>query len=285
MNPWGLYPHPSWKRPCTPEWRVALTRADVWHCPWLCSQWAGARTLPLLIWDPASPKGWPRASSFPIPGYEGHRHGQLELKTAPLAHGRSNHGRALFSVWSPGGALGKDDQTLCTACFCGLKIIKLFFSCTARNSFLESISVHWEPVGWCIVMVWHGWKYSCGTGYIMMCKYASECSLHGAETWLSSKRHHQTEIFWRYNLVGFKDLSINFRIWLYDAPGDFISFLNCFQALSLIVIVFSRLNYITLITDYLGASSPHPPQGKSLFEQIQHVKMKVKLNGTTFIRT
>lgn len=36
----------------------------------------------LLIQDTASPKGWSRARSLSIPGYEGQRHGQLELKTA-----------------------------------------------------------------------------------------------------------------------------------------------------------------------------------------------------------
>lgn len=182
---------------------------------------------PLLIWDPAIPKGWSRASSFPIPGHEGYRHGQLELKTAPLARGRLNHGSTLFSIWKPGGPLAEENHTPCTARTCGLKVIKLF-PCAVWNSFLETISVHWEPAGWCIVMARHGWKYPYSTSYIMMCKYASECILYGAETWLSSKRHHQKEIFCRYNLVGFKDLSINFRIWPYNAPGDFISFLNCF---------------------------------------------------------
>lgn len=113
----------------------------------------------LLIWDPGSPQGWSRARSFPIPGYARHWHGQLELKTTPLAQGKSNHGSAFCSIWKSDGTLGEGNHTSCTACICGLKIIKLgFFCCTVQNSFLESISVLWEAAGWCFVIAWHGWK-------------------------------------------------------------------------------------------------------------------------------
>lgn len=95
----------------------------------------------------ASPKGCSGASSFPAPEYEGHWHGQLERKTAPLAHERLNHGHTLFSIRKHGGDLVEVKHTLCAACICGLKIIKLFPYCAAQNSFLESISVLWEAAG------------------------------------------------------------------------------------------------------------------------------------------
>lgn len=128
---------------------------------------------PLLIQNPASPKGWARASFFPIPGYEGHWHGQLELKTAPLAQGRSNHESTLFSIWKPGGALGEDNHIPCTACIRGLKIIKLFPCCAVSllHCFEQLLREYFSALGasWLMhyngtarmeVVIWHQLYYA-----------------------------------------------------------------------------------------------------------------------------
>lgn len=124
-NPWETDLHSIWEKAKDPIMVVGFEKSSTWHYPWWCKDclwWS-----PLLIWDPGSSHGWSRARSFPIPGHGGHWLGQLELKTAPLAHGRSNQGSAFFSIWKSDGALGEGNHTSCTACICGLKILKLFF--------------------------------------------------------------------------------------------------------------------------------------------------------------
>lgn len=102
-------------------------------------------------------------------------------------------------------ALQEVSTILCTACICSLKIIKLLLCCTALNSFLESI---FSAVGasWLVRRN--------GTVQRKMLDVKVCIWVHSvwSKTWPSSKRHHQTEMFCRYNLLGFKNLSINFSI-------------------------------------------------------------------------
>lgn len=111
---------------------------------------------------------------------------------------------------------------LWTACICVLKIMKLFPCCTALNSFLESI---FSAVGasWLV--------HRNGTVQRKMLNVKVCIWVHSvwSKTRPSSKRHHQTVMFCRYNLLGFKNLSINFSIWPCNAPDGFMSFLNCFR--------------------------------------------------------
>lgn len=151
VNPWEAYPHPIGQKAMDPRVTGGFDVSDCLILPVVVLS---------LVKAPShlgysKPQRVVKGRSFPIPGYGGHWYGQLELKTAPLAHGKFNHGRALFWVWKAGGALGEGNHALCTACICGLNTIKLFHCCTVQNSFLESISVHGEPAGWCIVMAWH----------------------------------------------------------------------------------------------------------------------------------